>query len=89
MRIPSRVYHQAVKQMPRPDARDEQREGYEQAAASKADDVKLAVSATAKQLAEDGAIDRTKVERLRAAIGQGFYRIDAGQLANTISETGG
>lgn len=87
MRIPSRVYHQAVKHTPSPDAQSSQGEGFERPA--RPDDVKLAVSQTAKQLAHDGALDASKVARLRAAIDQGFYRIDAGQLADTITETGG
>ncbi len=84
MRIPSHVYvsQQQV-------ARSEQADGQSPTKAAKAaaagpGDVTVRVSPQAIQLAEDSAVDMDKVNRLRAAIDSGTFRIDAESLAARI-----
>jgi flagellar biosynthesis anti-sigma factor FlgM len=85
MRIPSRIYVDQQSQVSRSQQAQEQ-------APSKADstkkaaeqDVRVDVSAQAKELAAKDSIDVEKVEALKASIADGSFQIDAQAIAARI-----
>ncbi|MEM9694372.1 MAG: flagellar biosynthesis anti-sigma factor FlgM [Myxococcota bacterium] len=91
MRIPSNVYHQAAKLVPRREQTQSlvQPEASEAPSSSRPEDVTLAVSKTARRMATEQAIDIDRIEQLRAAIGAGKLEIDAQAMADVVVETGG